>query len=88
MEEINDPNLVVLGVAVPGESDQKISLFKQDNGLTFDIWKDVAGHYTKFVSAGGRSFPIEIVVDQEGIVRYLSTDYIPGAAIKEAKKLL
>ena len=63
-------------------------MFKENNGLTCDIWKDLNSNYTNMISPGGRTFPLEVVIDRNGIVTYLSNEYYPGLAIKEAKKAL
>jgi len=88
MEEIDDPALAFVGVALPTESDPEIDLFKKQNGITFDIWKDVNHNYAKILPPGGRSFPIDIVIDKKGIIVYLENDYYPGGALKAAKDAL
>ena len=52
------------------------------------MWIDNNFNYEKMVEPGGRSFPLEVVIDKEGIVVYLANNYIPGEAIKAVMKAL
>ena len=52
------------------------------------IWIDNNNNYRELIEPGGRQFPIDIVIDQEGVVRYLENAYYPGAMAAEADKLL
>ena len=86
--DISDPNFVVIGVAIPGESPQAIEQFKANYGISFDIWIDTNNNYRELVGPGGRQFPIDVVIDKSGNVRYLENDYYPGEAVKAAKDAL
>ncbi|HIA00466.1 MAG TPA: hypothetical protein EYN06_02905 [Myxococcales bacterium] len=75
-------------MAIPGESPEQIEIFKQNYGITFDQWIDNNFNYEKLIEPGGRSFPLEVVIDRDGFVVYLANNYIPGEAIKAVKKAL
>ena len=40
------------------------------------------------MAPGGRMFPLEVVIDKEGKIRYLENDYVKGEAIKVVQDLL
>jgi hypothetical protein len=40
------------------------------------------------VAPGGRMFPLQVVIDKEGKIRYLENDYVKGEAIKVIQELL
>ena len=88
LESKNDPNLVVIGIGIPGETPNTIESFRQSYGITVPIWIDNNNNYRELIEPGGRQFPIDIVIDQEGVVRYLENAYYPGAMAAEADKLL
>jgi len=79
---------VFIGVAIPGESPEQIEVFKQNYGITFDQWIDNNYNYEKLIEPGGRSFPLEVVIDRDGFVTYLANNYIPGEALKAVEKAL
>jgi peroxiredoxin len=79
---------VFIGVAIPGESPNQIEIFKETYGITFDQWIDNNFNYEKLIEPGGRSFPLEVVIDKDGFVTYLANNYIPGAAIKAVQEAL
>ncbi len=88
MEEINNPDAVFIGVAIPGESPEDLEQFRASYGITFDFWTDNNNNYRKLIEPGGRQFPIDCVIDKEGIVVYLENDYYPGEAVAAMKKAL
>ncbi|MFT7623544.1 MAG: hypothetical protein ACI9WU_002727 [Myxococcota bacterium] len=53
-----------------------------------EFWIDNNKNYLQIIQPGGSSFPIDIVVDREGKIRYLANAYYPGEAIGEAKNAL
>lgn len=49
------------------------------------MWIDNNNNYRELIEPGGRSFPIDVVIDKEGIIRYLENAYYPGEAIEVVK---
>jgi hypothetical protein len=45
-------------------------------------------NFQELVAPGGRMFPIEVVIDKKGKIRYLENDYVKGEAIKVVQDLL
>jgi len=79
---------VFIGVAIPGDSKAQIDTFKSNYGIEFDIWSDINSNFQELVPPGGRMFPLEVVIDQEGKIRYLENDYVKGEAVKVVQDLL
>ena len=77
-----------IGVAIPGENPAQIENFKQNYGIEFDVWIDQNFNYEKMIEPGGRSFPLEVVIDRDGFVVYLANYYIPGEAEAAVEKAL
>jgi len=47
-------------------------------GATFPILQDTQGTYNDYDQVGSTApFPLDVVVDQDGIVRYVNTRYVP-----------
>jgi hypothetical protein len=79
---MNNPNVVFIAVAIPGESKEQIEQFRANYGISFDTWIDNNNNYQQLIEPGGRQFPLEVVIDKEGIIRYLENNYYPGEAVK------
>ena len=75
-------NVTFIGVAIPGESPAQIEQFRKNYGIEFPIWIDNQFNYEKFIEPGGRSFPLQVVVDADGFVTYIANYYSPGEAEK------
>lgn len=88
-KSINDPDLIVIGVGIPGESVSSVEGFKASYGLTdVEFWIDNGPHWQAIVPPGGRSFPIDLVVGRDGRIAYLENNYTPGAAMSAAQDAL
>ena len=86
---LSSDDFVLIGVASGGDAESQIATFRSHYGLDdVEIWVDDRKHYRDFVEAGQPSFPIEIVLDREGIIRYLETAYYPGGATAAAEQAL
>ncbi len=77
-----------VGVAIPGTTAPEIDAFKKSYGISFDVWIDVDSNFKKLVPPGGADFPITVVIDKLGLVRYLAADYSGEAAFAEVDKAL
>ena len=87
--ELKGKDVVIIAVAIPGESKADIDQFKTNYGVTFDVWQDNDDNYKDPIpKEGGRQFPLEVVIDREYTVVYLENDYYPGEAVKAIKKAL
>jgi len=77
---------VLIGVASGADTESQIATFKSHYGLdNVVLWIDVNKVYRDIVEPGGRSYPIEVVIDRKGIVLYIETDYLPGQAAAAAE---
>ena len=77
-----------IGVAIPGTSSSEIDTFKQSNGIEFGFWTDANTNWPKLVPPGGTDFPIVVIIDRDGIVRFLSNDYAGDDAMKALDEAL
>ena len=77
-----------MGVAIPGEPTDRTVQFQESYAPDFDYWIDVNSNFQKLIKPGGRSFPLDVVINRKGIVTYLENDYIPGEAIKAVEDAL
>ena len=80
--------MIFLGIAIPGETPQAIEEFRANYGVKFPIWIDNNFNYRELVGPSGRQFPIDVVIDSDGVVRYLENDYYPGEAVKMVKQVM
>jgi len=84
---MNDPSVVFIGIAIPGETPAQIEDFRANYGVTMPVWIDNNYNYRKLVGPTGRQFPIDVVIDSSGVVQYLENDYYPGEAVGVVKKV-
>ena len=88
-QALSSDDFVLIGVASGADTGSQIATFRSHYGLEdVELWVDVEKHYLKFIKPGGRSYPMEIVIDREGVVRYFETDYLPGQAAAAAEAAL
>lgn len=83
-QRYRDQGLVVVGLSGPGlylsESWGSVNQFREQTGVTFPLLllDDTRGEYAN--DEGSISpYPVDVVVDREGIVRYLRREYDPAA---------
>lgn len=72
-----------------GESDSILTQFKEQAGVTFPIGRTTDNSYSGFRSGnvGLSPFPLDVVIDRQGNIRYISREYDPaelGAVIEAA----
>lgn len=84
-QAFRDDGLVVIGVnpggLFGGDTPAILEQFRQQTGATFPIGWDINATYSLFRAGGGTGvspFPLDVVVDREGIVRYVSREYEPA----------
>ena len=88
-QSLSSDDFVLIGVASGSDTQSQIATFQSHYGLDDVIlWVDSNKVYRDLVGPGERSYPIEVVIDREGIVRYLETDYYPGQAAAAAEAAL
>ena len=76
-----------------GASSEPINVIKQfvaDQGVTFPILYDQGGTLRNdyFLSRSLSPFPRDYIIDQNGIIRYTSTEYHPQTMIEVIESLL
>ncbi len=61
-----------------GVTDDLVRDFAEHNGVTFPVMRDPSGTYGQYDSVGSSApFPLDVIVDQDGIVRYVDTRFEP-----------
>ena len=72
-----------------GVSDETILKFVDGTGVTFPVMRDSAGTYGEYDQVGATApFPLDVVIDRNGIVRYVSTHYEPEEIERVVTELL
>ncbi len=78
---MGEDGLVVWGLhamEVEGVTDDAIEAFAADHGATFPLMRDADETFFRYLHGDWTSpFPLEVVIDQQGIVRYVETRYVP-----------
>ena len=88
-EAIESKDFTLIGVASGADTESQIATFQEHYDITdVEIWIDSQKHYLDIIQPGQPSYPIEIVLDREGIIRYLAAAYHPGQAVAVVKELL
>ena len=62
-----------------GDDTARIQNFIEQAGVTFPIVMDEGQTETLAAGLGISPFPVDLVIDRQGIIRYLSTEYDPNA---------
>jgi hypothetical protein len=63
--------------------------FIETFGPTFPILHDVTGEvYMTYSNSGQSPFPLDYIIDQDGIIRYIATEYDPAEIIQTVEELL
>ena len=77
----------VLGISSQPES--VINRFIIDQGITFPVLRDNKGVYSDYnFGAAISPYPRDFVVDQNGIIRFASTEYDPGRIMGTIESLI
>ena len=72
--------LGISGTGSPGGDDTAIQAFIEQTGVTFPIVYDTADTYYDFDrSTATAPYPVDVIIDADGVIRYLATDYDPDA---------
>jgi hypothetical protein len=64
--------------SVTGVTDDLVREFGEHHGVTFPIMRDPGGTYGQYDDVGSTApFPLDVIVDQQGIVQYVDTRFEP-----------
>ena len=81
-------DMVILGINF-SEPQQVVEDFVETFGVTFPVLLDPAGGVYLTYSNGGQSpFPLDYIIDQQGVIRYIATEYDPDEMIRTIEELL
>lgn len=59
-----------------GDDDERVNAFIDQTGVTFDVGFDLTASYESYNRGPGLApFPLEVVIDRQGRVRYISREY-------------
>ncbi len=59
-----------------GETDETILQFIDQTGVTFPVLRDNLGTYIDYITGEAISpYPIDVVIDPEGLVAYINQEY-------------
>lgn len=92
-QPLRDQGVVVVGLNAggfyAGDDDARISKFIEETGVTFRVARDEAGTFREY-SAGSRlsPFPLDVLVDRTGTIRYLTREYDADVVRNEIDRLL
>ena len=80
---------MVLGLNPDGPAHADLDAFVMAFGITFPILVEAASVRTVYVQPGGFSpFPLDYIIDQEGRIAYINTEYDPDAMTAKIDELL
>ncbi len=83
-----DEDFVILGINY-AESQEVVEEFVATFGVTFPVLLDAAGGvYLTYSNNGQSPFPLDYVIDQNGIIQYIATEYDPDEMITVIEELL
>ncbi len=71
-----------------GDTQQILTKFKAQSGITFPIGWDAAGSYFSLSQSGLSPFPQDIIVAPDGTLAYLSAEFDPGTLVAIVEALL
>ncbi len=78
----------MLGIHV-GENEDIANAFVQSFGMTYPILKEVNGAvYNTYSIIGISPFPLDAIIDQNGVMRYLNSEYDPQFMLRIINGLL
>lgn len=87
-----DQGLVVVGLNAHDTVEQigEVQQFVSNLGVTFDLGIEESETYTSLVQnfAGLNPFPVDVLIDKSGMIRYVSREYDPYALDELIQQLL
>ena len=79
----------LLGSSVEGYDDETLTTWIEQSGATFPVMVDDDDTYRDYDKNGSTApYPLDIIVDQSGIIRYIATHYDPDAMAEVIEELL
>jgi len=87
ISETYSDDLVIVGVAMGREGEEKVRKYVQDNGLTFEFVLADAPQYSVMSDFGGiKSIPTTFLVDRQGVIRKIWTGEMTRAVYENEVK--
>lgn len=84
-----DPSQVMVFGINDGESTELASSFVRNFGLTYPVLHDPRRDvYFNYNVGGITPYPRDVIIDQEGIIRYIHSEYDPQVMIRTIDELL
>jgi hypothetical protein len=78
----------VIAISV-GETDLTAQQFVRNFGLTYPVLRDPSEKvYSDYNITGTSPFPLDCIIDPQGIIRYLHTEYDPQYMMKTIEEIL
>ncbi|MCG8419005.1 MAG: hypothetical protein MJE77_13795 [Proteobacteria bacterium] len=65
-----------------GDTVAIVEQFREQTGASFPLGFDFQGSYARFRRGGGEAispFPLDVIIDSQGVVRYVSREYEASA---------
>lgn len=85
-ERFRNEGVELFGIS--NESRSTIEQFVSDQGVSFPVLRDNKGIYGRYAIGGGISpYPRDYIIDQDGVLRYASTEYEPQRMISVIQSL-
>ncbi len=79
----------LLGSSIEGYDAETLDLWIEQAGVTFPVMVDADGTYRSYDKSGASApYPLDIIVDQSGVVQYIATHYDPDAMAAVIEGLL
>lgn len=79
------------GGLMGGDTPEILEAFREQTGVTFPIGWDPDLSYATFRPAGGDSispFPLDVIIDRDGVIRYVNREYEASAMTAVIESLL
>lgn len=72
--------------AQPGE----VAAFVEDLGVTYPVGVEETSNYELFTEnfSGANPYPVDVIVDKKGIIRYVAREYDPDRMTEVIEQLL
>ena len=92
-QEYGSQGLVVIAID-PDDQDYtqiaEVASFASEVGVTFPIGVEETSNYELFNSnyTGANPYPVDVIVDKKGIIRYVAREYDPDHMAEVVEKLL
>jgi len=79
----------LLGSSIQSYEPETLDLWIEQSGATFPVMVDDDDTYRDYDKNGATSpYPLDVIVDQAGVVRYIATHYDPDAMAEVIDGLL